>query len=66
MMGWFILLLLFAISLAAFRLLGVRGAMLKAVAAALLLGAAGYALQGRPATARIAGARRAPAGKSFR
>ena len=49
-MGWFILLLLFTISLATIRLLGVRGAMLKAVAAALLIGAAGYALQGRPTT----------------
>ena len=51
MMGWFILLILFVLSLAAVRLLGVRGAMLNAVAAALLLGGAGYALQGRPATA---------------
>lgn len=48
-MGWFILLVLFAVSLGAIRLLGVRGAMLKAVAAALLIGAAGYALQGKPA-----------------
>ena len=50
MMGWFILLVLFAASVVGVRLLGVRGAMLKAVAAALLLGAAGYALQGQPAT----------------
>ena len=50
-MGWIILLALFVLSLAAVRLLGVRGAMLKAVAAALLVGGAGYALQGRPATA---------------
>ncbi len=50
-MGWFILLVLFVLSLAGVRVLGVRGAMLKAVAAALLVGGAGYALQGRPATA---------------
>lgn len=49
-MGWFTLLLLFAGSLAAIWLLGVRGAMLKTVAAALLIGTAGYALQGRPGT----------------
>ena len=49
-MGWLVLLVLFALSLGLVRLLGVRGAMLKAVAAALLIGAAGYALQGRPAT----------------
>ena len=47
-MGWVILLLVFALSLAALRFLGVRGGLLKASAAALLLGAAGYALQGRP------------------
>jgi tetratricopeptide (TPR) repeat protein len=45
-----ILIALFVLSLAAVWLLGVRGAMLKAVAAALLVGGAGYALQGRPAT----------------
>ena len=50
-MGWFVLFALFALSLGLVRLLGVRGAMLKAVAAALLIGAAAYALQGRPATA---------------
>lgn len=49
MMGWLIVLLLLGISLGVVRLLGVRGPMLKAVAAALLIGAAGYALQGRPA-----------------
>jgi cytochrome c-type biogenesis protein CcmH len=51
MSGWFILLLLFALSLAALRLLGVRGALLQAAAAALLFGAAGYAVQGRPGLA---------------
>jgi cytochrome c-type biogenesis protein CcmH len=47
-MGWTILLLLFAASLAALRLLGVSGGLLKAAAAALLVAASGYALQGRP------------------
>ena len=48
MMGWLILLLLVAASLGALRLLGLRGPMLTASAAALLVGASGYALQGRP------------------
>jgi cytochrome c-type biogenesis protein CcmH len=47
-MGWLILLLLFIASLAALWRFGVRGGLLKAAAAALLLGASGYALQGRP------------------
>jgi cytochrome c-type biogenesis protein CcmH len=47
-MGWVILLLLLATSLAALWLLGVRGGLSKAAAAALFLGAAGYALQGSP------------------
>src|SRR5215218_3973234 len=47
-MGWLILLLLSAASLASLHFLGVRGGLLTASAAALLLGAAGYALQGRP------------------
>jgi cytochrome c-type biogenesis protein CcmH len=47
-MGWLILLLLIAASLGALRLLRVRGGLLTASAAALLLGGAGYALQGRP------------------
>jgi len=47
-MGWLFLLLLFALSLAALWLLGVRGGLLKAAAAALLLGGAGYAVQGSP------------------
>jgi cytochrome c-type biogenesis protein CcmH len=47
-MGWAILFLLFAAGLGALWLLGVRGGLLTASAAALLLGASGYALQGRP------------------
>ncbi len=47
-MGWLLLILLIAISIAALWLLKVRAGWLKAVAAALLLGASGYALQGRP------------------
>ena len=47
-MAWLILLLLMATSIAALRLLGVRGGALTAAAAALSLGAAGYALQGEP------------------
>jgi cytochrome c-type biogenesis protein CcmH len=48
MSGWLILALLAALGLGGFRLLGLRGAMLQLAAAALLIGAAGYALQGRP------------------
>ena len=48
MMGWLILLLLLAASLGGLWLLRVRGPMLTASAAALLVGASGYALQGRP------------------
>ena len=47
-MGWAILLLLFTTSLATLRLLRVRGGLLKLAAAALLVAASGYALQGRP------------------
>jgi cytochrome c-type biogenesis protein CcmH len=47
-MGWLILLLLIGLSLGVLRLLRVKGAALTASAAALLLGAAGYALQGSP------------------
>lgn len=47
-MGWLLLIVLIALSLAALWLLRLRGPWLKAVAAALLLGASGYALQGRP------------------
>ena len=49
MIGWLILALMVALGLGAFRLLGLRRAMLQLAAAALLVGAAGYALQGRPA-----------------
>jgi cytochrome c-type biogenesis protein CcmH len=48
-MGWAILLLLVALSLGGLWLLGVRGGLLTATAAALLAGASGYALQGAPA-----------------
>ena len=47
-MGWLILLMLVGLSIAALWLLRVRGAAFTASAAALLLGAAGYALQGSP------------------
>ena len=47
-MGWIALLLLFVLSIAALWLLGVRGGLFKAAAAALLVGASGYALQGSP------------------
>lgn len=49
MSGWLTLLLLMSVSLFALRLLGVSANLMKACAAALLFGAAGYALQGRPA-----------------
>lgn len=47
-MGWLFLFILLAVSLGGVWLLGVRGGLLKAVAAALLIGSAGYALQGNP------------------
>jgi cytochrome c-type biogenesis protein CcmH len=47
-MGWLALGLLIAASIGALYLLGVRGGLLTAAAAALTLGASGYALQGRP------------------
>ena len=47
-MGWLILIFLIALSLGALVLLRVRGAALTASAAALLLGGAGYAIQGSP------------------
>lgn len=47
-MGWTALLLLIVLSLGGLWLLRVRGGVLTASAAALLLGASGYALQGRP------------------
>src|SRR5260221_1592488 len=48
LMGWVSLLLLIAASLGLLRALGARGGLLTASAAALLLGATGYALQGSP------------------
>jgi cytochrome c-type biogenesis protein CcmH len=50
-MGWLILMLLIGASVAILWGLGVRGGLLTASAAALLLGASGYALQGRPGLA---------------
>jgi cytochrome c-type biogenesis protein CcmH len=47
-MGWLLLLLLAALGMGVLWLLGVRGGLLTASAAALLLGASGYALQGSP------------------
>jgi cytochrome c-type biogenesis protein CcmH len=47
-MGWAILLALVVASLGTLRLLGVREGMITAAAAALLLGASGYAFQSRP------------------
>jgi len=47
-MGWVSLLVLIAASLGLLWCLGARGGLLTASAAALLLGATGYALQGRP------------------
>jgi cytochrome c-type biogenesis protein CcmH len=49
MMGWVTLLALFVVSLGLLWVIGVRRGMLTAAAAALMLGATGYALQGSPA-----------------
>lgn len=49
-MGWLILLLLVAASVGLLWLLRLRGGLLTGSVAALLLGASGYALQGRPST----------------
>ncbi|MFL6785981.1 MAG: tetratricopeptide repeat protein [Sphingomicrobium sp.] len=49
-MGWLALLLLALGSIGLLWLLGARGGLLTASAASLLLGASGYALQGRPNT----------------
>jgi cytochrome c-type biogenesis protein CcmH len=49
-MGWLILLLLIGASLGLLWQLGLRGGLLTASAAALLLGASGYAFQGSPKT----------------
>ena len=64
-MGWLILFLIIAAALGGLWLLRVRGAMLTASAAALLIGASGYALQGRPGlqgspASRIQGAEKVP------
>jgi cytochrome c-type biogenesis protein CcmH len=48
LMGWLTLLLLIAVSLGLLWGLGARGGLLTASAAALFLGATGYALQGSP------------------
>jgi cytochrome c-type biogenesis protein CcmH len=48
LMGWFVLFLLIAATLGVLWSLGVRGGLLTASAAALALGASGYALQGKP------------------
>jgi cytochrome c-type biogenesis protein CcmH len=53
-MGWLILVVLIAVSLALLWRAGVRGGLLNASAAALLLGASGYALQGSPTVAGAA------------
>ena len=47
-MGWLALSMLFAVSLGVLWALGLRHGLLTAAAAALMLGGAGYALQGRP------------------
>ena len=63
MSGWFALLLLIGVTLGAFWLLRVRGAMLQLVAAVLLFGAAGYAFLGRPglpSSSRVNEQRQAP------
>lgn len=51
MIGWLILLLLVGAALGAIRWQGVRGGLFTATAAALLFGAVGYAVQGRPGLA---------------
>ena len=51
MSGWVALALLLAAGGAMLWLLGVRGALLQIAGAAVLFGAAGYALQGRPSLA---------------
>ena len=58
MSGWLILAALVALGVGAFRLVGLRGPLLQLAAAALLVGSAGYALQGRPG---LAGSPRAAA-----
>lgn len=60
--GWIVLVLLIVGALAALWLSGARGALLQMSAAALLFGAAGYAIQGHPGLPGSPGsaARRAP------
>ena len=63
MSGWFALLVLLGAALLLLRLLAVRGPLLQLSLAALLFGAAGYAVQGRPgldSSARAAGQRQPP------
>ena len=63
MSGWLALLLLLAASIGVLWALGVRGPMLQLSGAALLFGAAGYAVDGRPGLAsapRVAEQGRAP------
>lgn len=48
MSGWILLLALVGVAVAHLYLLGLRGGMLRLGAAALFLGASGYAVQGRP------------------
>ncbi|HUG45572.1 MAG TPA: tetratricopeptide repeat protein [Sphingomicrobium sp.] len=63
MIGWLLLAVLFGLALLALRLFGMRGALLQIAAAALLLGCAGYALQGNPGlegSPRAASAREPP------
>ncbi len=51
MTSWLILMLLVALALGVARVSGLRGSWFTLTASALLLGAAGYALQGRPGLA---------------
>ena len=50
MSGWLALFVILALALGALRLLGLRGGIWTAAAAALMVAASGYALQGRPGT----------------
>jgi cytochrome c-type biogenesis protein CcmH len=59
--GWFLLLLVICAALLGVWAIGVRGAMLQLTGAALLFGAAGYALQGHPG---LAGSPRSTAQRS--
>lgn len=51
MIGWLVLLVIVAAVLGTMRWLGVRGGLFTATAAALLFGAVGYVVQGRPGLA---------------